>query len=132
MSRSNLPALVGLTAAGGIGYYLYNAGGSPKAAENKFESDVHKASASVKAHLPGSSPNAEDKFKGIGANAGSKIDNAWSEADKQAGRAKSNIEAYTKEAKAEAIKAVDKFDAKVEEGAAKAKGGISSWFGGSK
>ena len=50
------------------------------------------------------------------------------EADKQAGRAKSNVEALGKDARAEALKAVDKFDAKVEEGAAKAKG----WFGGSK
>jgi regulator of protease activity HflC (stomatin/prohibitin superfamily) len=55
-----------------------------------------------------------------------------SEADKQAGRAKSNAEAYAKEARAEALKAVDKFDQKVEEGASKAKSGISSWFGGSK
>lgn len=56
----------------------------------------------------------------------------YAEIDRQTSRAKSNVEAYTKDAKAEAIKAVDKFDAKVEEGAAKAKGGISSWFGGSK
>lgn len=55
-----------------------------------------------------------------------------SEADRQASRAKSNIEAYGKDAKAEALKAVDKFDAKVEDGAAKAKSGVSSWFGGSK
>lgn len=49
-----------------------------------------------------------------------------SEADKQAGRAKSNVESYAKDAKAEALKGVDKFDQKVEEGSAKAKG----WFGG--
>lgn len=50
------------------------------------------------------------------------------EADKQAGRAKSNIEAYAKDAKAEAIQAADKFDSTVTEGTAKAKSGISSWF----
>jgi hypothetical protein len=55
-----------------------------------------------------------------------------SEADRQASRAKSNAEAFAKDARAEAIKKVDQFDAKVEEGAAKAKSGISSWFGGSK
>jgi hypothetical protein len=33
-----LPLLLGVTAAGGVGYYLYSAGGSPKAAEKKFES----------------------------------------------------------------------------------------------
>jgi ElaB/YqjD/DUF883 family membrane-anchored ribosome-binding protein len=130
--KSQLPLLLGVTAAGGVGYYLYSAGGSPKAAENKFESDVHKASASVKSHLPGRSPNAEGELKNIGADAGAKLDKALSEADKQAGRAKSNAEAYAKDARAEAIKAVNKFDDKVEEGASKAKSGISSWFGGSK
>ncbi|KAI9167755.1 calcofluor white hypersensitive protein [Paramyrothecium foliicola] len=132
MSRSRVPLVLGLGAAGGVGYYLYSAGGSPKAAEKKFESDVHKASASVKANLPGNSPNAEGELKKIGAEAGAKLDNAWSEADRQAGRAKSNAEAYAKDARAEAIKTVNKFDEKVEEGAAKAKSGISSWFGGSK
>lgn len=37
MSRSRLPLLLGLTAAGGAGYYLYGAGGSPKVAEKQFE-----------------------------------------------------------------------------------------------
>lgn len=48
MSKSRVPLIVGLGAAGGIGYYLYSAGGSPKAAENKFESTssvfLHRAS----------------------------------------------------------------------------------------
>jgi hypothetical protein len=35
-----------------------------------------------------------------------------------------------KEAGKEAMKSVDAFDRKVEEGAAKAKSGILSWFGG--
>jgi hypothetical protein len=30
---------IGLAAAGGVGYYLYSAGGSPRAAEKKFESE---------------------------------------------------------------------------------------------
>lgn len=38
MSKSRLPLVLGLGAAGGVGYYLYSAGGNPKAAENKFES----------------------------------------------------------------------------------------------
>ncbi|KAG5993002.1 hypothetical protein E4U43_003605, partial [Claviceps pusilla] len=54
----------------------------------------------------------------------------WAEADRKAGTIKSQTEAYVKEAKSEAIKAVDKFDHTVEEGASKAKSGISSWFGG--
>lgn len=56
----------------------------------------------------------------------------WQQADKKAQAARDNAQAYVKDAKAEAIKAVDKFDKTVEDGAAKAKSGISGWFGGSK
>jgi hypothetical protein len=35
--KSQLPLLLGLTAAGGVGYYLYTAGGNPKVAEKQFE-----------------------------------------------------------------------------------------------
>ncbi|KAF4122794.1 hypothetical protein GMORB2_7101 [Geosmithia morbida] len=128
MSKSRMPLVLGLGAAGGVGYYFYKAGGNAKAAENKFESDVHRASASVKSHVPGNSPNAEKQGKQYGAEVGSKIDKAVSDADRRASQAKSEVQAYTKDAKAEALKAVDKFDNKVEEGASKAKG----WFGSGK
>jgi hypothetical protein len=36
MSNRALP-VIGLAAAGGVGYYLYNAGGDPKLAEKKME-----------------------------------------------------------------------------------------------
>jgi hypothetical protein len=36
--RSRAPLYLGLAAAGGVGYYLYTAGGSPKVAEKQFES----------------------------------------------------------------------------------------------
>lgn len=35
--KSRVPLAVGLTAAAGIGYYLYQAGGNAKVAEKKFE-----------------------------------------------------------------------------------------------
>lgn len=38
--------------------------------------DVHRASASVKSHLPGSSPNAEKELKGYGEKAGAQLDKA--------------------------------------------------------
>lgn len=38
MSKSRMPLYLGLTAAGGVGYYLYNSGGKPKVAEKQFES----------------------------------------------------------------------------------------------
>lgn len=37
MSRSRAPLILGLTAAGGVGYYLYGAGGNAKVAEKQFE-----------------------------------------------------------------------------------------------
>ncbi|KAM5352543.1 hypothetical protein ACJ41O_005265 [Fusarium nematophilum] len=130
MSKSRTPLILGGGLAAGIGYYLYAAGGSPRAAEKKAESDAHRAAAEVKNHLPGRSPDAESDLKGIGQQAGAKVDKTLAEADRQASVAKSNAESYAKDAKAEALKAVDKFDQTVEDGAAKAKGGISGWFGG--
>lgn len=35
--KSRAPLAIGLAVAGGVGYYLYGAGGSPKAAEKQFE-----------------------------------------------------------------------------------------------
>ncbi|UKZ75190.1 hypothetical protein TrVFT333_002866 [Trichoderma virens FT-333] len=131
MSKSRMPLYLGVAAVGGAGYYLYGAGGNPKAAESKFESDVNKASGKLKAKLPGETPDAEKNLKGYGQETGAKIDKAIADADKEASKLKKDAEAYAKDAKSEALKAVDKFDQKVEEGAAKAKSGISGWFGGS-
>jgi hypothetical protein len=39
--KSNTALYVGLAAAGGVGYYLYTAGGNPKVAEKQFESLFH-------------------------------------------------------------------------------------------
>ncbi|KAF7543792.1 hypothetical protein G7Z17_g10453 [Cylindrodendrum hubeiense] len=133
MSKSRLPLILGVGAVSGVGYYVYQAGGDPKAAEKQFESDAHRAAANVKSHLPGTTQtNVEKDLKGYGQQAGAKIDNAIAEADRQASIAKSNAEAFAKDTKADALKAVNKFDQKVEEEAAKAKSGISSWWGGSK
>ncbi|KAF5026319.1 hypothetical protein F66182_1583 [Fusarium sp. NRRL 66182] len=105
MSKSRTPLILGGGLAAGIGYYFYAAGRTPQA---------------------GRSPNAEGELK----QAGAKIDGFVSEADRQAGVVKSNVEAVARDAKAEALKVVDKFDHRIEEEAAKAKGGVSSWFGG--
>lgn len=39
--KSRTSLYVGLAAAGGVGYYLYTAGGSPKVAEKKFQSTLY-------------------------------------------------------------------------------------------
>lgn len=38
---------LGLAAAGGLGYYMYRAGGSPQIAKKEMEIDAHKARAKM-------------------------------------------------------------------------------------
>lgn len=57
MSRSKAPIFIGTAVAGGLGYYLYSAGGSPKVAQKEFESEhppsspSHSPSHSITTHL---------------------------------------------------------------------------------
>jgi len=44
MSKSRAPLYLGLALAGGVGYYLYAAGGDPKAAQKQFESKAFRLS----------------------------------------------------------------------------------------
>ncbi|RBQ71072.1 hypothetical protein VDGD_00013 [Verticillium dahliae] len=78
MSKSKAPLAIGLTAAGGIGYYLFAAGGSPKVAEKKAEADAHRAAASIKSHLPGRDVGAQGTLGDAAARTGAKIDHAVS------------------------------------------------------
>ncbi|KAK3941243.1 hypothetical protein QBC46DRAFT_340742 [Diplogelasinospora grovesii] len=131
MSKSRMPLVLGLGAAGGIGYYLYSAGGSPKVAEKQFESDAHKMAAKIKGEVPHrSGVDAEKQGKQAGQEVGKKVDDAVATVNKDLSKAKSEAEAYAKGAKAETIKKIDEMDRKVEEQAAKAKSWTSSWFGG--
>ncbi|KAI1501488.1 hypothetical protein F5X99DRAFT_382680 [Biscogniauxia marginata] len=122
MSKSRLPLALGLTAVGGVGYYLYRAGGDTKVAKNQAEADAHKFGSKVK----GREQDAEKEAERLGKQAGAKFDNAVGKTQAELQKA----EAYTKETKDAALKKVDEFDKKVENEAAKAKGGITSWFGG--
>ncbi|KAK0728686.1 hypothetical protein B0T26DRAFT_673176 [Lasiosphaeria miniovina] len=130
MSRSRAPLALGLAAAGGVGYYLYSAGGSPKAAEKKFESDAHRVAATIKGEVPRSGVGAEAEGKKYGQEVGVKVDSAVATTNRDLSKAKSEAEAYAKNAKAETLKKIDEIDRKVEEGAAKSKSYLSSWFGG--
>ncbi|KAI6092196.1 hypothetical protein F4821DRAFT_159065 [Hypoxylon rubiginosum] len=132
MSRSRLSLALGLTAAGGVGYYLYSAGGDPKVAQKKAEADAHRASAQFKSELPGRGEQAKKDVEKYGAEAGAKVDGALNKTQAELAKARQETEAYAKDAKAAALKKVDEFDRKVETEASKAKSGISSWFGGSK
>lgn len=130
MSKSRAPVLIATAAAGGIGYYLYTAGGSPKVAEKQFESDAHRAAAKIRGETHIQKTNAEKEGKEIGKKVGSKFDSAVETVERDAAKAKHEAEAYAKAAKADTLKKIDEFDRKVEEGAAKSKGYFSSWFGG--
>ncbi|KAI0170828.1 hypothetical protein BJ166DRAFT_204864 [Pestalotiopsis sp. NC0098] len=130
MSRSRAPLYLGLTAAGGVGYYLYSAGGSPSVAQKQAEADAHKLSAKVKGELPGRGQEAEKKAEAYGKEAGQKFDNALQKSQAEIAKAKADAEAYAKDVKASTLKKVDEFDRKVETKAAEAKTGLSSWFGG--
>ncbi|KAH8596527.1 hypothetical protein B0O99DRAFT_620685 [Bisporella sp. PMI_857] len=124
--KSRLPLVLGLTAAGGVGYYLYSAGGSPKVAEKQFESDLARASAKVKSEIPGRGKEAQKEGEKWASEAGAKLDSAADKARAELAR----VEQYGKDAKVDALKKIDAADRKIETEAAKAKSGISSWFGG--
>ncbi|KAK3903946.1 hypothetical protein C8A05DRAFT_32283 [Staphylotrichum tortipilum] len=99
MSRSRATLAIGLAAAGGVGYYLYSAGGSPSAAGKKFESDAYHVADKVSAE-------AEQK--------GRQVDAKAEAFNKNVSKAKGEVDAAAR---------------KVEEDAAKGKSYLSSWFG---
>ncbi|CAK7563133.1 MAG: hypothetical protein SEPTF4163_000992 [Sporothrix epigloea] len=144
MSRSRAPVYVGLAAAGGIGYYLYSAGGSPKAAEKQFETDLK----SVRNRASGTAGEFRTDAEKYGAEAGAKVDSAvaraqseynraaaqaqneYNRAAAQARDASNSVSKQVEDARSQVNKSVDAFDKKVEDTAAKAKSGVSGWFGG--
>jgi len=128
--KSQLPLMLGLAAAGGVGYYLYSAGGSPKAAEKKLEADMAKASAKIKGELPGRGKEAQKTGEAWASEAGAKIDSATDKARAELAKAEGKMEAYGKDAKRDTMQKIDAFDKTVEKKASEAKSGISSWFGG--
>ncbi|KAI0881714.1 uncharacterized protein GGS22DRAFT_191901 [Annulohypoxylon maeteangense] len=130
MSKSRLPLALGLTAAGGVGYYLYSAGGDGKVAQKKAEADAHRISTQFKSELPGRGEEAKKDAEKYGAQAGAKVDNTISKTQAELRKAAEEAEAYARETGAATRKKIDEFDKKVEAEASKAKSGISSWFGG--
>ncbi|OTB09152.1 hypothetical protein M426DRAFT_316445 [Hypoxylon sp. CI-4A] len=132
MSRSRAPLALGLTAVGGVGYYLYSAGGNTKVAKKQAQADADRVSAQFKSELPGRGDQAKKDAEKYGAEAGAKVDSAVSKTQAELQKAAAEAEAYAKDAKATALKKVDEFDKKVEAEASKAKSGVSSWFGGGK
>jgi len=128
--KSNAGLYLGIVAAGGVGYYLYTAGGSPKVAEKNLEADLSKASAKIKSELPGRGKEAQKNAEAWASEAGQKVDSATDKARAEFAKAENKLDGYRKEAGRDVTAAINKFDATVEKETAKAKSGISSWFGG--
>ncbi|KAI9671897.1 MAG: hypothetical protein M1817_003442 [Caeruleum heppii] len=127
-SKSRLPLILGLTVAGAGGYYLYSAGGNPKVAEKKFEHDAARASSAVRSGLPGKEKEMKTKGEEYAHRAGANLDHTVDEARSKLNTAEAKLDQYRKETGKDLEKKIDKFDHKVEEGAAKAKSSVSGWF----
>ncbi|KAL1899825.1 hypothetical protein Sste5346_002691 [Sporothrix stenoceras] len=126
MSRSRTPLILGIAAAGGVGYYLYSAGGNPKVAEKKFESDLQSA----RDRATGNTNQIRTDAQKYGAEAGAKIDSAVNKAQSEYNKAAADVQQKAEETRTNVNKSIDAFDKKVEDAAAKTKSGVSSWFGG--
>ncbi|KAF7121590.1 hypothetical protein CNMCM5793_009060 [Aspergillus hiratsukae] len=141
MSKNRTPMYLGLAAAGGLGYYMYRAGGNPQAAKHEMEKDAHKARAKM--------PRGGEAAR-VGEEVGKEvnpvdeaINNARSKGKPderipetaQNGKQKLDSLRYQAADKVragvdEVDKKVDQFDRTVEKKASEAKGTLSSWWGG--
>ncbi|KXG48681.1 uncharacterized protein PGRI_025510 [Penicillium griseofulvum] len=134
MTKSRVPLMLGLAAAGAGGYYLYSAGGNPSAAKHQMKIDAEKA----REKLPGTD-NAEKRGKEYGKEAGANIDDAIARARAEVQEGKDKLDDLRNEAKSKfnasrekVNNSVDQIDRDVEQKAAEAKGAVSGWLGGKK
>ncbi|KAF2435705.1 hypothetical protein EJ08DRAFT_656073 [Tothia fuscella] len=129
---------VGVAAIGG--YYLYQAGGSPKVAEKQFEHDAAKLTNKARGgDATGYGKEAKTGAQLSAAEAGKQFDSVAQQAKDATSKVDSKLENYraTAEAKLDATRkevskdltvAVDNFDKNVEKTAAKTKSWLSGWF----
>ncbi|RMZ69921.1 hypothetical protein GMOD_00008861 [Pyrenophora seminiperda CCB06] len=147
MSR-RLATFGGLTAVGGVTYYLYSAGGDPKLAEKKAEHDAATAARKLRGDYPGQDKElkkaGEEGYEAVRARAEQYADQAKAEAKK----AEQKLDAYSQNARKQyedakliaekefhaagkqVNAAANKFDAVVEDKAAKTSSWFGGWFGG--
>ncbi|KAI9759685.1 MAG: hypothetical protein M4579_002162 [Chaenotheca gracillima] len=130
--RSRLPLILGLAVASAGGYYLYTAGGDPKVAQKQVEHDAARASSAIKNDLPGREKEARKQGEAKAQEFGAKFDKTVDDARSKLGDAEAKANQYRKETGKDLQNKIDQADKKVEEGAAKAKSGVSGWFGGGK
>lgn len=123
---------------------------------NLSAADLSKASAKVKSEIPGRTNQAQKEGEKYAQEAGKYAHDAGAKVDSYVSfqfplqlfydtdanalqvqqtkaeltKAEGKVEAYTKDAKKDAMSKIDAADKKILEESAKAKSGISSWFGG--
>ncbi|KAM0714788.1 hypothetical protein Q7P37_009252 [Cladosporium fusiforme] len=130
----------GVAAAAGAGYYFYQAGGDPKAAQKRFEADAAKLQHAAKNDAPTKGTEVRKDAEVLAADAGKEVDRLAAQArdgthkvdqklEDYRARAEKGLDQTIKQTGSELNKAVDAFDKNVAQGADKAKSGISSWFG---
>jgi len=128
-NKSRLPLYLGLAVATAGGYYLYSTGGSPKLAEKEIAHDAARASSAVRSDIPGRDKETIKTGEEWGQKAGSKVDSAVDDTRAKVTSAGSKTDQYRKGVGRDLQQKIDQVDRKVEEGASRAKSGVSSWFG---
>ncbi|KAL1600614.1 hypothetical protein SLS60_007000 [Paraconiothyrium brasiliense] len=137
MAGRQVGTFAAVAGLGGVGYYLYSAGGDPKLAEKKLERDAAEAARKVKGDFPGQDKEAkkaaEEKYEAARAKGQALANDAKAEAakaeaelQKYSAEAKKKFEDLRQETGREVNAAANKFDKEVAEGINKSKG----WFGG--
>ncbi|KAI9858428.1 MAG: hypothetical protein M1824_004295 [Vezdaea acicularis] len=133
--KSRAPLYVGLAAAGGVGYYLYSAGGNPKVAEKQFEHDAARASAAVKSELPGRGKQVKKEGEVYGEKVDAFFDKAADDAQGKLSAAEARAKQLGNDVRKDLQGSIDRADRRVEESAAKVKEGVNNgWniFSGKK
>ncbi|KAF2449932.1 hypothetical protein P171DRAFT_428052 [Karstenula rhodostoma CBS 690.94] len=137
MAGRQVGTLAAVAGLGGVGYYLYSAGGDPKLAEKKLEHDAAEATRKLRGDYPGQDKEAKKageeayetaraKAQGLANDAKAKADKADAELAKYSADAKKKFEELKTETGREVNAAANKFDKEVTDGINKSKG----WFGG--
>ncbi|KAI9834816.1 MAG: hypothetical protein M1838_005460, partial [Thelocarpon superellum] len=102
--------------------------GDTKVAKKEIEHDAARVSSAIKKDLPGREKEAKKQGEEWAARAGAKLDSSVNDAKAKLGQTEAKLDQYRKETGNDLKAKIDQVDRKVEEGAAKAKSGISGWF----
>ncbi|KAA8906410.1 hypothetical protein FN846DRAFT_718019 [Sphaerosporella brunnea] len=130
--KNRIPLILGLGAAGVLGYYFYTAGGDLNIAKKAAEHDAAKVSSSIRDELPGREKEVKTGAEETMARAGATIDSKVEEGKQRIAEGVQRLDQGTQSTKSTVLGKIDEADRKIEAEAAKAKGGIMSWFGWGK